>query len=252
MLQLGQAIVRLDRFDWLGCRAGVGRALGWILAPLCSLLITIETVMAQGATIDRPLEFNIPVQPLDAALGRYGDATGREALYDTNVAIGRMSGEVRGLLTPDEALKKLLSGTGLSPRFVAENSFVLLPTPLGAVRNATQDVPLAHQRYYGVIQEDLLAALCRTPRARPGRYRLVALFWIGRTGKVERAQRIGSAGAIDVDHQIDATLDNITFRAPPPAGFAQPVLVLIVPQKPGAASDCDKIDVGVRGIGDVR
>jgi hypothetical protein len=192
-------------------------------------------VDAQSATA--PLEFNIPSQPLQTALSRYGDATGREALYDTSLAGGRVSGEVQGKFRPNEALDRLLSGTGLSARFVAENSFVVLP----AQPSNRQAAPLpSHRRYYGLIQANLLAALCQSSATRPGRYRIVAMFWIGPTGTIERSQRIGSAGTADADQQLDATLRNVRFSEPPPAGFEQPVLILIVPQAPGVTAGCDQ------------
>ncbi|MGO4714353.1 TonB family protein [Bradyrhizobium sp. 2TAF24] len=205
---------------------------------------------AQADSNIPPLEFNIPSQPLEAALGRYGDATGREALYDTSIAIGRMSGEVRGVLTPNEALARLLSGTGLSPRFVADNSFVLLPTP-GIAATDARSSPPSHRRYYGIIQQDLLSALCRSG-ARPGHYRVAAVFWIDPAGKVEKAQLIGPAGSAGVDQQIEATLRAITFRAPPPAGFAQPVLVLIVPQIVGVTPGCGQTASDLPPIGGGR
>jgi len=211
----------------------------------------IDPAPAQTGSNHPPFEFNIPSQPLEAALGRYGDATGREALYDTSIATGRVSGEVRGVLTPNEALARLLSGTGLSPRFVAESSFVLLPIPPVTATKASQPPPLSHRRYYGVIQEDLLNALCRSG-ARPGHYRVVAVFWIDPAGKVEKSQLIGSGGSAGIDQQIDATLHSITFRAPPPAGFAQPVLVLIVPQIPGVTPGCDQAAPDLQPIGGVR
>jgi hypothetical protein len=197
----------------------------------------------QTAKTNAPIEFNIPSQSLDAALGRYGDATGREALYDTSLAAGRVSGDVKGVLALDEALRRLLSGTGLSARFVAENAFVLLATPPTNQR-PTGTMSPADRRYYGLVQEALLDALCRSRGARPGHYRFVTMFWIGADGKVDRPQRIGSTGAADADQQIDAILRSVRFSEPPPAGFAQPVLILVVPQAPGVTPGCDKADSG--------
>jgi hypothetical protein len=220
----------------------------WAIAlGLVGTTAAIGPACAQGAT-NAPLEFNIPSQPLNVALGRYGDATGREALYDASLATGRISGDVQGMLAPDEALKRLLSGTGLSAQFVAENAFVLLPAPQTIEQTATTMSP-ARRRYYGLIQESLLDALCRSRGARPGHYRFVAMFWIDPDGKIEKPQRIGSTGATDADQQVDATLRSVRFSEPPPAGFAQPVLILIVPQAPGVTPSCGKVDSGRGPIG---
>jgi hypothetical protein len=193
-------------------------------------------------------EFNIPSQPLSAALNRYGDATGREALYDTSLAAGLVSADVKGVFGPDEALKKLLLGTGLSAQFVAENAFVLLPTTQTNAQ-ATRTVSPADRRYYGLIQETLLEALCRSRNARPGRYRFIGLLWIGSDGKLERPRQIGSTTTVSADEQIDATLRSIRISEPPPVGFAQPVLILIVPQGAGVRPGCDKADSGPGSIG---
>jgi hypothetical protein len=202
---------------------------------------------SQTLPANAPIEFNIPSQPLDAALSRYGDATGREALYDTSLATARVSGDVRGVLTPDEALKRLLSGTGLSAQFVAESAFVLLPVSQPN-RQATKTMSPADRQYYGLIQTNLLDALCRSRGARPGHYRFVAMFWIGPDGTVERPQLIGSSGVAYADRQIDATLRSVRFSEPPPAGFAQPVLILLVPQTSGVTPGCGKADSGLGPI----
>jgi hypothetical protein len=205
--------------------------------------VMMAALVASGHAVDAQspgtlLDFNIPSQSLETALNRYGDATGREALYDTSLASGRVSGDVQGKFTPNDALERLLSGTGLSARFVAENSFVVLPGLPASRQAGLQPLLPAQRRYYGLIQENLLAALCRSSAARPGHYRIVAMFWIGPTGAIEKSRRIGSAGAADVDQQIDAALRSVKFSEPPPAGFEQPVLILIVPQAPGVTPPC--------------
>ena len=108
-------------------------------------------------------------------------------------------------------------------------------------------MPAAHQRYYAAIQHRLVDALCRTRDARPGHYRLVAVFWVGATGKVDRARRVGSAGTVEADRQIDATLSGMVLDAPP-ADFAQPVLILLVPQAPDMRSPCDDAGALARPI----
>jgi type II secretory pathway component GspD/PulD (secretin) len=227
---------------------GRGRARGVVAGYscwkwTCAVVIAASVLVASGHAADAQypgtlLDFNIPSQPLETALNRYGDATGREALYDTSLASGRVSGNLQGKFTANDALERLLSGTGLSARFVAETSFVVLPAP-PANRQIGLQAPLPAQRhYYGLIQDNLLAALCRSSVARPGHYRIVAMFWIGPTGAIEKSRRIGSAGTADVDQQIDAALRSVKFSEPPPAGFEQPVLILIVPQAPGVTPPC--------------
>ncbi|MDE5458295.1 TonB-dependent outer membrane receptor [Bradyrhizobium sp. CSA112] len=219
--------------------------LSWAIAlALVSMMTVCSLGMAQTPRDDEPIAFDIPAQPLEAALTRYGDVTGREALYDTSLAAGRTSGEVRGALTPKQALERLLLGTGLLARFVTENAFVLVPAP-SANRQALRQAP-SHRRYYGLIQANLLNSLCRSSSTRPGRYRIVVAFWIGRTGIIENLRRVGSAGSADVDQQIDATLRSVRLNEPPPADFAQPVLILLMPQAPGMTPPCYQADDGIQ------
>jgi hypothetical protein len=192
---------------------------------------------AQSSAGETPIAFSIPAQPLAAALDRYGDATGREAFYEAGLTQGRASSPVDGTLKPREALDRLLAGTGLVVRHMPDNSFVLLPNSL-AERQSAAPSP-AERQYFAVIQLGLREAFCESDIAHPGRYRFVALFWIGATGAVLRAQRLGSAGTPELDRRIDATLRTIKLNEAPPPGFEQPALIMVVPQAPGVTMGCD-------------
>ena len=218
-----------------------------VLVLVC-LLSAAGPGSAQPVVKDAPLAFSIPAQSLASALDRYGDVTGREAFYDTKLAQSRVSTEVQGVFTPNEALERLLAGTGLLARYMPDNSFVLLTTPL-AQPAPSRAASLADQRYYARIQESLRDAFCRNSEARPGRYRFVAVLWIGSSGRVEHSQRLGSVGAPDADQRIDATLRDLRMSEPPPAGFAQPVLIMVVPEDPGITMRCEAANSRFRPAG---
>jgi hypothetical protein len=57
-----------------------------------------------------------------AARESYSAATGREVLYNSNLIRDRKSRSLAGTLNPDAALERLLDGTGLSPRYLADRS----------------------------------------------------------------------------------------------------------------------------------
>lgn len=213
------------------------------------MVAAINVVAAQTNPRSAPSEFHIPSQPLDAALSRYGDLTGREGLYDASLTVGRLSGDVHGVLLPDEALRRLLSGTGLAAEFADEATFVLVPAPVSASRQANRPArPPDHQRYLGRVQASLLDAFCRSHAVRPGGYRFAAVFWIAPDGAVERSQRIGSTGTLEADQQIDATLRSVRVDEPPPPRFAQPILMLIVPHQ-SLVNGCDKADARIQPLG---
>jgi hypothetical protein len=80
----------------------------------------------------RLIRFEIPAQPLANAIEAYSAATGIVAAYNSNLAVGRLSGAVKGTFMPEEALRRLLIGNGLSFRYTTQRAFVLVaaPTPI--------------------------------------------------------------------------------------------------------------------------
>jgi hypothetical protein len=186
------------------------------------------------------MNFSIAAQPLEAALVRYGEVTGNEALYEGGLVDRRVSNVVEGPLMPSEALRRLLAGTGLAAHFAAEGTFVL---ELAPERRPAQD---SLQRYYALVQDGVLDALCRFGEARPGRYRLVTVLWIAPDGTVDDMLRVGGTGRADTDGLIDRTLRGLRFREPPPAGLVQPVRLLFVPQSPGVNPGCASADARLR------
>uniref|UniRef100_Q07HV7 Secretin/TonB short N-terminal domain protein n=1 Tax=Rhodopseudomonas palustris (strain BisA53) TaxID=316055 RepID=Q07HV7_RHOP5 len=243
MLRAAEADFKPDRAWFIvpepAIRRWASRSMSWACVLAATGMVTLtHQATAQTEPTGAPIAFNIPSQPLGDALSRYVDATGRDALYDTSLAAGRVSGDVRGVFAADEALKKLLSGTGLTAEFVAATTFVLLPAPANQ-QAAQQARSPEHRRYYGLIQAGITDALCRSRNTRPGGYRFTAVLWIASDGAVSRSQRIGSTGTPDADQRIDGALRNVRFNEPPPPGFLQPVLILIVPDGPDVVRGCD-------------
>ena len=128
------------------------------------------------ASAHATLRFDLPAQPLDAALVAFGEVTGYSVLVSSQLAAGRVAAPVRGDYTPAEALQRLLAGTQLGARFSGSNAFTLLaladapvapaPVPAGAVPAAP---PL--QGYAAILQRSLTRALCRLHPDAFGRYR---------------------------------------------------------------------------------
>lgn len=214
---------------WLVC--------GACLLAVASMAAIIDSAAAQTKLTNEQVELDIPAQPLGAAISRYGNATGRDVLYDANLASGRFSGEVRGTFAPDDALRKLLIGTGLKAERVNGNTFVL--QLVSASPQTTPSSP-EHRRYYGLLQAGITDALCEAQGAHPGHYRFIAKLWITPEGAVIRSRRIGSTGTPQRDHDIDAALQRVHLSKAPPPGLQQPVIILIVPQGPGVTRGCDR------------
>lgn len=240
-------------------RGALRHGLGYV--ALCGLSLAIAGMMSvpevgwgQVARERARIEFSIPAQPLASAISRYGELTGNEVVYDANLAVGRHSSDVQGLLTPAEGLDRLLTGTGLSAHFVAEGMLVVLPTQPGAEQSISPgpSPSAANSHYYALMQESLLDALCWSGGARPGSYRILVVFSVRSNGAIERARRIGSSGDTGVDRQFDGILASVQFSETPPEHFAQPVRILIVPDAPGVTPSCAAADARVRANGGAR
>ncbi|WP_179221917.1 TonB-dependent siderophore receptor [Inquilinus limosus] len=87
-----------------------------------------DTVVAQAAPATR---FDIPAGPLAAALAQFGDAAGLQLLYPAELARGEASPGVTGTMPRNEALRRLLSGTGLTWRFTGADTVTLERVPGG-------------------------------------------------------------------------------------------------------------------------
>jgi hypothetical protein len=186
---------------------------------------------------DPRIDFHIPAQPLASALEEYGNVTGRNALYNSELTVGRRSMGVHGRLAPDAALSSLLEGTGLSASHVTPDSFVLLRAP----PTAAVGPPGSVSQYYGRVQLSLQRSLCSDPAVRPGHYRIGLRLWIDAAGDLVRFTRVGSAGTSRLDAGIDRALGRIRIGAPPPAGLAQPLSIVIRPKAPGVTMGCDEL-----------
>ena len=99
-----------------------------LAAMVTGLLVSsmTDTVHAQQAepqsNTHQVAQFSIPAQDLNQALLTFTDQAGLQVFYDVDRVQGLTSTTLSGSYTPSEALKVLLSGTGLSYRFSDDNT----------------------------------------------------------------------------------------------------------------------------------
>ncbi|MBR1220564.1 TonB C-terminal domain-containing protein [Bradyrhizobium sp. U87765 SZCCT0131] len=221
---------------------GVRARLHRLLCPLLASQLLIAAAGASAVAQDRRpalaerAEFDIPSQPLVAALETYSVVTGRQVVYSGSLAEGRRSMAVRGRLTSGQALEGLLQGTGLSPRYVAADAFMLDPSPLGEGTSINTAPPSTVEQYYGRLQAGLKRAFCADRLLQPGGYRVAVSFWIGAAGGISRVDLLGSTGDAARDDAIGQAIYGLSAGAPPPAGFAQPVVLVI--ERQAIERDC--------------
>ncbi|WP_152535585.1 STN domain-containing protein [Bradyrhizobium sp. Ai1a-2] len=215
-----------------------------VVTILLSALITIPSRADPHASGKKAasgsLAFNIPSQPLGAALEIYARISSREVLYDGALAEGRRSSLVEGVYAPEVALQILLAGTGLWADFKDTDFFVVGPVPTDAtVRGSATRQPLDHRRYYGLLQAGLRTVFCET-HAVPDSSRIAARLWIGQAGQVLQVKTLSSTGSDHMDRSVDAALRQISLGVAPPAGFAQPITIVVLPNDPDMRQDCGR------------
>lgn len=82
--------------------------------------------------------FDIPSQPLASALLSYTEATGVQLVMSGDIARGKTAPALRGSYTRDEAMARLLAGSGLGYRR-SGNTLIVSPLPAEASGAATLD-----------------------------------------------------------------------------------------------------------------
>jgi hypothetical protein len=193
--------------------------------------------------------FDLRAQPLVSALEAYGAVSGLQVVYEADLARGRQSAEVKGTFSSEVALRMLLVGTGLSPRYMAADGFVLVPDP--SAKRSRQSLPVntaprpVVTQYYGRIQAGLRQTFCADRRFRSAAYRVAVGLWIDAGGRVTRSALLDTTGDPDLDATFDRAMGDMNIGEPPPAGFAQPVVMVITPD---AMRDCLATQGGAQQI----
>ncbi len=93
------------------------------------------------------IQYQIAPQPLNTALRDFALTSGLQVSFPDDVTLGRMSREVAGLYTPEEALSELLAGSGLSFRFTSVDTVTLEragPSILSSAAAGKSHIPAAN------------------------------------------------------------------------------------------------------------
>ncbi|MEJ5081387.1 TonB-dependent receptor [Ochrobactrum sp. MYb379] len=92
---------------------------------LCLAVVPASMPKAAYAQTTQTHRFNIPSQPLNRALRLLADQSGIQLAYQTSVASGTNSPALSGTMTSEEALARLLNGSGLSYGFTGVNTVTI-------------------------------------------------------------------------------------------------------------------------------
>jgi Secretin and TonB N terminus short domain len=193
---------------------------------------------------DQPTAFDFPSEPLAIALERLMAATSLAIIVDSGLTDGRRSSSLNGIFTPEQALRRMLAGTGLEARAVGGGLFTLV--------QGTARPPLPRFiDFAAAVQAAVTDALCRRSDARPTYYRTVMRLWFDPAGVVTRAELGHSTGDRKLDMAVISTLQHLDVGAPLPSGLPQPVKLAIMPRATESAA-CPAERPGLRAQDDSR
>lgn len=221
------------------CAGPSGLRLRWVSLLLIAALVHTASgnaLHAQAASSGGELQFDIPSQPLAAALRAYGNVTGLEVFYDGSLSIGRRSAAVKGPFTPMSGLKALLRGTGYVARITEiANTVTIVNVPSAARLRATFE---RYQPYFAVVQARLSETLCDIGESVSDGEEVTVRFWLEPSGVIAGAELPGAAGSDARRRAITARLQGLQIGKAPPVGLPQPLTMVIYPPSAGEASGC--------------
>lgn len=192
-----------------------------VTAPMVSPALGRTEDAGLAATI----AFNIPAQPLSRALIAYGEVTGLEIFYKAELAEGRQSSAVVGRLSPADALRELLRGTGYLAKASGVGSITILPDP---GRQAV--VPVENfEPYFAIIQSRITAALCKRSDVLTGSGDLLLEISLDASGTVAQAKLLGDEEAPEAERAFAQSMQGLHIGAPPPSAMPQPVSIVVFP-----------------------
>ena len=110
-----------------------------VLALLASTALVLPLAGTAEAQVPAPAaaarSYAIPPGPLAQALNRFADITQLQLVYDAATTRGLQSGGLSGSFSREQALARLLAGTGLSHRFTSAST-VTISAPAAAATGA--------------------------------------------------------------------------------------------------------------------
>ena len=120
--------------QWREMGREVGMRVGMFLFLIILAMTPVRSAFAETETVT----VNIPSQELSTALTALAAQTNLQVLYASELANGRTTAGVAGTMTPQEATRQLLEGTGLQFTFTDAKTVTLQSTaPAGAVVGGT-------------------------------------------------------------------------------------------------------------------
>ncbi|NWJ23933.1 TonB-dependent receptor [Rhizobium sp. RM] len=106
---------------------------------LATAWTAVPTSVRAQQQADKTVSFNIPAQPLAAALSAFMRASDWDVSFTSEAVAGKSSVAVTGQMSADQALRTLLSGTGIAVRMSGARTAALVVGSAGAGSGSSAD-----------------------------------------------------------------------------------------------------------------
>lgn len=116
--------------------AALAAVVAWLCAAACwpgAAHAQAPAVTAPGRPADAPVEFDIPSQPMAAALNAWAVQANTQVFVDPGPVAHLIAPAIKGSLTPRQALRALLARSRLQVSQGADGVFVIKPRPTAVV-----------------------------------------------------------------------------------------------------------------------
>ncbi|WP_347888089.1 TonB-dependent siderophore receptor [Nitrosomonas europaea] len=91
-----------------------------------SILLILLLFNSHPTVLAADTQIDIPIQPLDKALNTLARQTGARIIFSTDLTETRMAPAVKGALTPQQALERLLADSGLVWQATSDHGFTVI------------------------------------------------------------------------------------------------------------------------------
>jgi TonB family protein len=198
-------------------------------------------------------DYDIPAQDIETALLTLGRQSGIDILYERDALAGLRSAPVRGELTPQAAVARMLANAPLIHRFTSATAVLILPArgthPAASAGNpaaaATPRLvldrlqvraervvgqqPGPDYRPFGLLVRSTIARrLQDDPRTRGRAFNVRLAVAMDPQGVIRDPIVRRSSGTERLDRAIVLVVSGTTLPEPPPTGMPQPIWLEIV------------------------
>lgn len=114
-------------------------AISGVCAGLLLLAANPQPALAgpENATTEQAINFSIPAGPLSDALLQFSEISGQKVLFNADLVRGLNSKGLQGRFSTQQALQRLLTGSGLIPRETGSGSVTLEKAAIDEPQSAT-------------------------------------------------------------------------------------------------------------------